>query len=151
MTTHEADARPMLGSHMEVGAVLPALRFSVTQETMDRYARASGDFNPIHVDPEFARTGPFGRTIAHGLMTLAFVARMLNAWSGGAFDSSGEIDITFIAPVYAGDEVCVGGTIEEIMQRDGTPALRIKLSCTAGERQILAGSAIQPSAHAKEA
>ncbi len=67
----------------------------VTQRMIDDYAKASGDFNPIHVDPDFARNGPFGRTIAHGLMTLAFVAQMLNAWTDGAFDESGEIDVDF--------------------------------------------------------
>lgn len=127
-----------------IGTILPSLRFTITQQMIDGYAKASGDFNPIHVDPEFARTGPFGRPIAHGLMTLAFVAQMLNAWSDGEFDQSGEIDVTFIAPVYADDEVCVSGIVEEIAQRDGALTLKIKLSCVAGERQILVGNATQP-------
>lgn len=144
MSADQALVRLASAAQGTIGTALPEMRFNVTQQMIDGYAKASGDFNPIHVDPEFARTGPFGRPIAHGLMTLTFVAQMLNAWSDGAFDQSGEIDITFIGPVYAGDEVCVGGTVEEVVQRDGAPALRIKLSCAAGERQILVGYAIQP-------
>ena len=127
-----------------VGESLPPLRRQVLQSTIDDYAKASGDFNPIHVDPDFAQSGPFGRTIAHGLMTLSFVAQMLNDWTNGAFDVGGEIDVAFVGPVFAGDMVEVSGLVEEILERDGRPVARIKLTCRAGERDILAGSALQP-------
>lgn len=123
---------------------LPVLVRDVDQAKIDAYARATGDLNPIHVDPDYAKTGPFGRTIAHGLMTLAFVAEMLNRWSDGAFDEAGEIDIAFVGPVFAGDVVEVSGIVEEIVKRDGVDSLRIKLLVMAGERRILAGHAIQP-------
>jgi 3-hydroxybutyryl-CoA dehydratase len=126
------------------GDVLPVLKRTVTQEMIDAYARASGDFNPIHVDPEYSRTGPFGRTIAHGMMTLAFVGQVLNEWSDGSFDASGEIDIAFIGPVFTGDTVEVSGIVEDIVERDGSACARVRLICRAGERQILAGHALQP-------
>ena len=127
-----------------VGTQLPVLVRHVTQPMIDTYARASGDFNPIHVDPDYAGKGPFGRTIAHGLMTLAFVAQMLNEWSDGAFDESGALEITFIAPVFAGDTVEVSGMVEEHVEQDGRPAMLVRLVSMAGERQILAGTATQP-------
>jgi len=127
-----------------VGDALPVLKRAVTQDVIDAYARASGDFNPIHVDPEYSKTGPFGRTIAHGMMTMAFVAQVLNEWSASAFDASGELDIAFIGPVFTGDTVEVSGIVEDIVERDGVACARIKLICRAGERQILAGHAIQP-------
>lgn len=126
-----------------IGAQLPVLVRAVDQARIDAYAKASGDFNPIHVDPDFAASGPFGRTIAHGLMTLAFVAEMLNRWSGGAFDESGEIDVAFVGPVFAGDVVEVSGVVEEKLMRDGVPCVRIALQVMAGERRILAGHSIQ--------
>ena len=115
-----------------------------------RYAGASGDFNPIHVDPDFAAGGPFGRTIAHGLMTLAFVAEMLNAWSGGAFDAGGELDIAFVGPVFVGDTVEVSGMVEDIEQAGGRAVAVVKLGCRAGDRAILAGMARMPVGHARE-
>jgi len=123
---------------------LPTILRRVDQATIDAYAAVSGDFNPIHVDPDYASGGPFGRTIAHGLMTLAYVSELLNEWTSGAFDCAGELDVTFIAPVYAGDEVCVTGEIVEIVNRDDVACLRIKLSVSVDERAILAGFDIQP-------
>lgn len=141
----------VLRRRVAVGEGLPVLRRQVLQSTIDDYAKASGDFNPIHVDPEFARNGPFGRTIAHGLMTLSFVAQMLNDWTNGAFDECGEIDVAFIGPVFAGDTVEVSGLVEDILVREGRPVARIKLTCRAGERDILAGSALQPFEETGEA
>lgn len=127
-----------------VGIRLPVLVRNVDQARIDAYAQATGDLNPIHIDPNYAKTGPFGRTIAHGLMTLAFVAEMLNRWSWGAFDESGEIDIAFVGPVFAGDVVEVSGVVEEMVKRDGADCVRIELLVMAGERRILAGHAMQP-------
>ncbi len=132
------------GASTDIRVPLPVLVRAVDQATIDAYAEATGDFNPIHVDPDYAKDGPFGRTIAHGLMTLALVAEMLNLWSGGAFDESGEIDIAFVGPVFVGDVVTVSGTVEETIQRDGVDSLRVALLVMAGERRILAGHAIQP-------
>jgi len=50
--------------------------FTVTQDIIDRFAEATGDFQYIHVDPERAAKGPFGTTIAHGYLTLALVPRL---------------------------------------------------------------------------
>ena len=127
------------------GTRLPVLERHVTQATIDAYARASGDFNPIHVDPAFAAKGPFGRTIAHGLMTLAFVAELLNGWSDGAFDASGELDIAFIGPVFAGDTVSIGGTVEALEPAPAGPSHAIvRLEGHAGGRPIVGGTAKVP-------
>src|SRR5665213_674263 len=50
--------------------------FTVTQETIDKFAEATGDFQYIHVDPERAKSGPFGATVAHGFLTLSLVPRL---------------------------------------------------------------------------
>ncbi|GKX35684.1 MAG: acyl dehydratase [Rhizobiaceae bacterium MnEN-MB40S] len=140
-----AGARSSDAEKFDLAAPLPVMSRQVTQSVIDAYAAASGDRNPIHVDPEFAAAGPFGRTIAHGLMTLAYVSEMLNRWTGGAFDENGEIDIAFVAPVFAGDQVDVTGELEEICDREGRRVARIRLVCKAGDRQILAGHAYQPT------
>lgn len=130
------------------GTALPTLARHVTQATIDAYAQASGDFNPIHVDPDFAAKGPFGRTIAHGLMTLAFVADLLNGWSGGAFDAAGELDVAFIGPVFAGDTVSIGGVVETVeIGAGGAATASVRLEGRAGERSILAGTARVPVGH----
>jgi 3-hydroxybutyryl-CoA dehydratase len=77
-------------------------------------------------------------------MTLAFVAQVLNEWSGGRFDECGEVDVAFVGPVFTSDRVEVSGLVEEIVQSDNGAFVRVRLSCRAGERQILAGTALQP-------
>jgi len=60
-----------------VGQTLgPGEWLDVTQERINEFARASGDHQWIHVDVERARTGPFGTTIAHGLLTLSMIAAL---------------------------------------------------------------------------
>jgi acyl dehydratase len=49
---------------------------TVTQERIDRFADATGDHQWIHVDPERARAGPFGTTVAHGFLTLSLLPEM---------------------------------------------------------------------------
>lgn len=46
---------------------------TITQQRIDRFAEATGDFQWIHVDPERAARGPFGKTIAHGYLTLSML------------------------------------------------------------------------------
>lgn len=145
--TSARDARAAF--RVAAGDALPPVVRHVTQDMINAYANASGDFNPIHVDPAFAKTGPFGRTIAHGLMTLAFVSQVLNEWSDGRFDASGEIDIAFVGPVFVGDTIEISGKVEDVSERDGVLVARVEVWCLAGERKILAGIALQPIEHGK--
>jgi len=126
------------------GFVLPVLERHVTQAVIDAYAEASGDFNPIHVDPDYAGKGPYGSTIAHGLMTLAYAALMLNDWSDGMFDESGELEVAFVGPIFADDVVEMTGTVEELVMRNGEINARCTISCRCGERKILVGTVYQP-------
>ncbi len=123
--------------HFHPGDSAPPLEKLVTQDIIDRYAEASGDHNPIHVDPEFSAKGPFGRTIAHGMMTLAYAGQMLNRWTDGAFDRSGEIEVAFTGPVFVGDTIRLTAQVDSI---DETGSAVCTLRCTSGERQVLIGS-----------
>ena len=59
---------------MQVGDVFgPSSWIEITQERIDRFAEATGDHQWIHVDPERAKNGPFGSTIAHGYLTLSLL------------------------------------------------------------------------------
>ncbi len=49
---------------------------TITQERIDQFAEATGDRQWIHVDPQRAAAGPFGRTIAHGFLTLSLVPEL---------------------------------------------------------------------------
>ena len=69
------------GSGIVSATVAPVER-TLTQAQLHAYADASGDHNPIHVDPAFAADTPFGGTIAHGMLVLALIGEMMHAAFG---------------------------------------------------------------------
>lgn len=74
-----------------------------TQADFDRFAALSGDDNPIHVDPEFARRTKFGRTVAHGMFLYAQLVRLTGDLLPGAMQL--EQELLFPAPTYTGEVV----------------------------------------------
>jgi len=99
---------------LEVGSELPTLVKEVTQEKVNRYADASGDHNPLHVDPEFAATTQFKGTIAHGMLVLAYLSEMLTAAFGQRWLDSGRLKIRFRAPARPGDTITSTGTVTRV-------------------------------------
>ena len=68
---------------MQPGDEIPALEVTPDRYLTVRYAGASGDFNPIHIDEEFAKQVGLPGKILHGLWTMAQVARALTEAAGG--------------------------------------------------------------------
>jgi acyl dehydratase len=89
-------------------------------KTVDRaairaYAEITDDFNPIHVDPDFAATTPMGGIIAHGMLSLNLVWQSLHATVGAAAEGAA-LDVRFVRPVRENDVVSASGRLNE-----GTP------------------------------
>ena len=115
---------------MGEGDGLPAVEKLITQEQIERYAAASGDFNPIHVDHEFAATSQFGRTIAHGMLVTASISEMMTLAFGETWPQSGRLKIRFRAPVHPGDRISTYGEVKGVRDRDGTRSV----ACSVGVR-----------------
>jgi 3-hydroxybutyryl-CoA dehydratase len=99
---------------LQVGQELPGFQKLITQEEIKLYASASRDFNPIHIDPEFARKTAAGGTIAHGMLILAYASRMMTAAFGANWLTGGRFNIRFKAPARPGDNISVQGRIVKI-------------------------------------
>ena len=99
-----------LWSEVEVGTELPALSVPVERATLVRYAGASGDFNPIHWNQEFATSVGLPDVIAHGMFTMASAARLVTTWVG---DPGAVLDygVRFTRPVVVPNDG-VGAVIE---------------------------------------
>lgn len=126
---------------IQIGDAIPQSRHKVTQDQINRYAEASGDRNPLHIDPVFAKGTLFGQTIAHGLLTLSFLSQAMAAWDWKGWAFGGELAIAFLGPVYPGDEVVVEGTVTAFeIGEDGVCAI-CDIACKVQERTVIAGTA----------
>lgn len=101
------------------GMALPPVVKQITQEKINLYAEASGDFNPIHVDESFAANTPFGGTIAHGMLNLAYVSEMMASVFGQDWSSSGRLRAKFKEVARPGDTLTIHSTVNSIEDRDG--------------------------------
>jgi acyl dehydratase len=98
---------------MKTGDKLPELVKEVTQEGIGRYASAAGDFNPIHVNEEFAKGTPFKGTIAHGFYVFAFLSELMMRNFGKRWTNGGCVDVRFKRPVRPGDTITLRMTLTD--------------------------------------
>jgi acyl dehydratase len=98
-----------------------------------RYAGASGDFNPIHIDPEFAKQVGLPSNILHGLWMMAQVARANTQAAGGDPRKLKRLSVQFRGMGFPEQELVVSGTVKE--ERDGR--LVIDTVAAQGENQVI--------------
>ena len=97
----------------ETGAELPALSVTPDKYLPHRYAGASGDFNPIHIDPEFAKAVGLPGNILHGLYTMAQVARANVNAAGGDPRRLKRLSVQFRGMGFPEQEITVTGKVKE--------------------------------------
>lgn len=85
------------------------LELSIDQTLINRYAELTNDYNPLHVDPDFAAKSPFGGIIAHGTTSLNLIWESLCATLGPAAAQGAILDIRFTKPVRIGDTLWTRG------------------------------------------
>jgi 3-hydroxybutyryl-CoA dehydratase len=122
----------MAGDDSQRGAA--AVSQGVDQAVIDRYATLSGDFNPLHVDPEAAARSEFGSTIAHGPIALqTFFVAATRKLGSEALPPGAKVAVTYRYPVRPGDEVSChwlaepepDGPTAEVRNQDGTVVVTI--------------------------
>jgi 3-hydroxybutyryl-CoA dehydratase len=99
------------------GESIPELKVTPDKYIPHRYAGASGDFNPIHIDPEFAKQVGLPGNILHGLYTMAQVARANVAAAGGDPRALRRLEVQFRGMGFPEQEIVVSGTVKE--EQDG--------------------------------
>jgi acyl dehydratase len=102
---------------MKQGDAIPEVRVTPDHYLPHRYAGASGDFNPIHIDPEFAKQVGLPGNILHGLWTMAQVARANTAAAGGDPRALRRLAVQFRGMGLPEQEITVTGTVTE--EREG--------------------------------
>jgi 3-hydroxybutyryl-CoA dehydratase len=122
-------------------AVVPGDRFvgykanetiKITDKMVQQFAEMSGDFNPIHLDDEYAKTTRFGRRIAHGMILAALISRLLNEkiGSGGIYLAQ---TLKFVNPVYIDDEVTFEFEITKLHKSRGLGVIETNVKNSQGD------------------
>lgn len=83
----------------------------IDRESIQRYAKISDDFNPIHVDPEFAANTPLGGIIAHGMLSLNLIWLSVQASLDRQACEGASLTVRFTRPVRENDRVCAHGQL----------------------------------------
>jgi acyl dehydratase len=100
-------------AELKVGEQIPEVRITPDKYLTVRYAGASGDFNPIHTDEEFARAVGLPGRILHGLWTMAQVARAQTDAAGGP-EHLKRLSVQFRGMGVPEQEVIVSGSVREL-------------------------------------
>ena len=115
------------------------MRRVITEADIEAFGALTGDRNPVHFDAEYARGTRFGGCIAHGLLTGAFISTVIGMQLPGRGAVYLGQSFRFLAPVRAGDELCVVCTVRETLPARSQAIL--DCSCTVGEVEVVRGEA----------
>ena len=111
---------------VNVGDTLPPLsKGPVQQIQLTRYAGASGDFNPIHQDDEFAKAAGMGGVFAHGMLSMGFVAQALTDWAGAG--RVRKLGVRFAALVRLKDVVTCHGRVVSKSSKDDAHLVELEI------------------------
>lgn len=125
---------------LEVGGTLPTFTAEpLSRLTLALYAGASGDHNPIHIDLDFAKQAGMPDVFAHGMLSMAYLGRLLTNWVPQR--AIREFSVRFAAITHVGDAVSCTGVITE--KDETTRTVRIVLSTRNQHGEIkLSGEAL---------
>jgi acyl dehydratase len=135
-----SDAGAAMVRSVAVGDEMSPLVRTVTQEQVNAYAQASGDHNPIHVDPNFARSVGLPGTIAHGLLDMGVLTEAVARWAGG-YEQVASVACRFSKPLHPGETVTYTGRVVEIDEAEGVATLQLQAVSSSGERVLTNGRA----------
>ena len=97
--------------------------FEITQERINQFAEATGDYQWIHIDEEQAKQGPFGATIAHGYLTLSltnmFLPEIISVENISMGINYGVNKVRFPAPVPSGSKVRFSAVLQDVTEIPG--------------------------------
>lgn len=127
---------------LAVGDALPSLTLPpISRHTLALYCGASGDHNPIHVDIDFARSAGMPDVFAHGMLSAAWLGRLLTDWLPQT--ALRALDLRFAAITQVGEVITCTGRVSEKFEQDGQRLARLQLATANAEGVVkLSGEAV---------
>src|SRR5262245_63838182 len=101
---------------LAVGMIV-SIENTVSEQDVIDFARVSGDYNPLHMDEEYAKTTVFGTRVAHGALTGSYVSAILGNDLPGPGAIFTEMSMQFKRPVKIGDTVVATCEVVEMVER----------------------------------
>jgi acyl dehydratase len=127
---------------LKPGDSLPPLQLPpITRLALALYCGASGDHNPIHVDTDFAKSAGMPDVFAHGMLSAAWLGRLLTNWVPQSAIRS--LDVRFAAITHVGERITCTGKVTEKFEDQGRRYARLALTTTNQDGLVkLAGEAL---------
>jgi len=119
---------------------------TVTEEDRDKFREITGDINPLHNDPEYAKKMGHDRCVAYGMLTASYLSTLAGVYMPGQNSLIQKTEVSFRKPVYVGDILTVYGEVTdkndtfkllelkvEIKNQDGVKVVRGKMEIAVAE------------------
>ena len=110
-------------------------QINITESLVNSFAELSGDFSPIHIDNEYAKTTTFGKRVVHGMLLASFLSRVDGLYLPGKHALYFTQNLEFRNPCFIGDTITVFSKV--IDKSDSTKILKIESKITNQENKIL--------------
>jgi len=117
----------------------------LTGGMMEQFAGISGDYNPLHMDDQFARDSAFSGRVAFGLLTSAFYSRLVGMHLPGKRALLHGIDIEFKSPAFPGDRLTVAGQVSFL--NDAYHRLELKARILNQAGKVISKATIRAGLH----
>ncbi len=124
---------------LEVGQTAFVER-TLDEAAVRAFAELSGDFNPVHLDADFAATTRFGRPIVHGLLTASLISTVVGTRLPGLGSIYVSQSLRFRAPVHVGDTVRAEAEVTEVQRQRRRVVLSTR--CLVGDKVVITGEAV---------
>lgn len=123
---------------LRIGDEIPSFSTEpITRATLAFYAGASGDQNPIHIDIDFAKRAGMPDVFAHGMLSMAYLGRLLTNWAPQT--AIRRFTVRFTAITHVGDAVTCSGKVVEKYEQGAEELVRLEIKATNqnGELKVL--------------
>ncbi|RWU17153.1 dehydratase [Pseudomonas alkylphenolica] len=128
---------------IKVGESLPPLALpAINRTTLALFAGASGDHNAIHIDTDYARKAGMADVFAHGMLSMAYLGRLLTQWVDQR--QLREFGVRFLGITHLGHQITCTGTVIERFEAQGEQRIKVEVSTTNqyGETKIVGDAVI---------
>ncbi|WP_432259796.1 MaoC family dehydratase [Cupriavidus sp. TMH.W2] len=128
---------------VKVGDTLPPLTLEpVNRTTLALFAGASNDHNPIHIDIDFARKAGMPDVFAHGMLSMAWLGRLLTQWVDQR--QLRQFGVRFVGITHLGHRITCTGHVVEKLEVDGEKRVRLEIQTANqyGESKILGDAVV---------